>query len=141
MKIIWLEDDPQTVRNTVNYIQDEIDAYIIICKSFAKFSQELYMLDDDNKNIIIIDIRMLFNLENEFSCFDKTFFIENELNAGFQYYHECLESKFSKTKIVFVTSKPFEEAKEDAKQYNIDVNLILTKDEPDSLLNFLKGEK
>jgi len=141
MKIIWLEDDPKTIRSSINRIEDNLKIDVQICECFAEFSEQLYALEDAKDNIIVIDIRMLFNIEDKFFCFDKEFNVKEELDAGFEYFKECIEKRFSKTKIVFFTSKPLEEAKSDAKNYDIDTNMIITKDDINRLLSFIKGEK
>ncbi len=141
MKIVWLEDDPTTIRNVEFDIKEELKTKTVICESFSEFSQELYELEDSEENIVIIDIRMLFNKENEFSCFEKDFKISEELDAGFEYYKECLKNRFSKTKITFFTSKPFDEAKHDARKYNIDINMLITKDDVKKLFAFIKDKK
>ncbi len=141
MKIVWLEDDPKTIRNIEIDIREKLETKAVICESFSEFSQELYELEDSSENIIIIDIRMLFNKENEFECFDKEFRIEEELDAGFEYYKECLKNKFKKTKITFFTSKPFDEAKHDARRYGIDINMLITKDDVKRLFTFIKVKK
>ncbi len=141
MKIVWLEDDPKTIQNVEEDIKEKLNTKAVICESFSEFSQELYELEDSDENIIIIDIRMLFNKENEFACFDNEFKIEEDLDAGFEYYKECLKKRFSKTKITFFTSKPFDEAKHDAKKYGIDTNMLITKDDVKRLFKFIKGQK
>lgn len=140
MKIIWLEDEPETI----SVIQDEIinqcnNPEILICQSFASFSDELSDLEDNKKNFIIIDIRMIFNQEIFFSCFGKKVRINNELDSGFEYFNHCIKEQFFDVKVVFFSSKPQTEAMQDAQRHQIDTDLIISKEHSLDLLNIIKG--
>ena len=139
MKIVWLEDDLKTIRSSMNYIQEKIGVKAQICENFSEFSDALELLEDLPENVIIIDIRMLFNMEITFSCFDKTFHVDEELNGGFEYFKECIEGRFTKARVLFFTSKPLEEAKKDARKFNISTSLIITKDNLHALLRVLRS--
>ncbi len=141
MKIIWLEDDPKTIRNNIDLLKEKLHTKPVICECFAEFSQELELVEDSSDTVLVIDIRMLFNIEDEFSCFDKIFSVKHELDAGFEYFKSCLENRFSKVKMLFFTSKPLKEAKSDAKKYLIDTHKIVTKDDINRLIELIKGKK
>jgi len=140
MKIIWLEDEPETIE----VIQDEITQYcseIIICQSFLTFSEDIASLEDNGENIIIIDIKMIFNREIHFQCFNKTIKINNELDSGFEYFNHCLHGRFKNVKIIFFSSKPQKEAMEDAKRHNINSDIIISKEYTMELLEIIRGEQ
>ena len=140
MKILWLEDEPETI----TVIKNKIRKYcsdIRVCQSFSSFSDDLEEFEDCEKNIIIIDIRMIFNREIEFSCFNKVVKITNELDSGFEYFNHCLNKRFSKVKIIFFSSKPQSEAMKDAKRHAIDTNRIISKEYTTELLNLIKEIK
>ncbi len=139
MKIIWLEDDIKTVRNSINQIREKIGVKPVVCENFAEFSDALETLEDREDEVIIIDIRMLFNMENQFSCFEKVFTVEQELDGGFEYYRECISERFERAKVLFFTSKPLQEAKRDAKKYSIDVDMIITKDNLNAMLKVIRS--
>jgi len=137
MKIVWLEDEPDTidvVRRKIEAICQDIE----ICKSFSSFSDELEGLEDKNHEIIIIDIRMIFNKEMEFTCFEERFKIRNELDSGFEYFDNCLKSRFKNVKVIFFSSKPQSEAQKDAIEYKIDTNFIISKDYTTQLIEKIK---
>ena len=139
MKIVWLEDDLKTVRGSMNHIRDKIGVKAQICEHFSELSDALEALEDSAENVIIIDIRMLFNMETEFSCFDKVFRVHEELDGGFEYFKECIEGRFQNAKILFFTSKPLEEAKKDARKFGISTSQIITKDNLTELLKILRS--
>jgi hypothetical protein len=140
MKIVWLEDDLKTIRNSVNYIKEKTAVTPVLCENFAEFSDVLEEIEDDAANIVIIDIRMLFNTEYGFSCFDKEFKVKQELDGGFEYFKKCIQEHFSNTKVLFFTSKPLDEAKRDAKKYDIDTSMIITKDNINLLVKIIKEQ-
>ncbi len=141
MKIIWLEDDPKTIRNNIDLIKEKLHTDVTICECFAEFSQELETIEDSSDTILVIDIRMLFNIEDSFDCFDKSFLVKHELDAGFEYFKSCLENRFVHVKMIFFTSKPLKEAKNDAKKYLIDTHKIVTKDDINRLIELIKGTR
>lgn len=137
MRIVWLEDEPETidvVRRKIEAICQDIE----ICKSFSSFSDAVEDLEDRDGEIIIIDIRMIFNKEMKFTCFNKEFKIIKILDSGFEYYDNCLKSRFKNVKIIFFSSKPRKEAQKDAKEYNIDIDLIISKDYTTQLIEKIK---
>jgi len=137
MKIIWLEDEPETIEIVRDKIL-EFCSNMKVCKSFSSFSDELEELEDNEEEIIIIDIRMIFNSEIQFTCFGKPFSIHQKLESGFEYYNNCLRDKFLKTKIIFFSSKPHLEAQKDAKKHEIETDLIISKDYTTELISKIK---
>ena len=140
LKILWLEDEPETIIVIKNKIHKYCDD-ITVCQSFASFSDDLEEFEDHEQHIIIIDIRMIFNREIEFTCFNKVIKINNELDSGFEYFNHCLNSRFSKVKIIFFSSKSQQEAMKDAKRHKIDTNIIVSKEYTTELLNIIKEIK
>ena len=139
-KIIWLEDEPETIvvikKKMEKYCKD-----IKICQSFSSFSDDIEDFEDSETNVIIIDIRMIFNREIAFSCFEKVITINNELDSGFEYFNHCLKNRFQKAKIVFFSSKPQKEARVDAKKHAIDTKTIVSKEYTIELINIIKDIK
>ena len=141
MKILWLEDEPDTIDVIKNRLNEDLVKEIIVCQSFASFSDEIEELEDKKDNIIILDIRMIFNREMKFSCFGKVIKITNSLDSGFEYFNNCLRGRFKNVKIIFFSSKPQFEAIKDAKKHDIDTSLIVSKDYTTELLKIIKGIK
>lgn len=141
MKILWLEDEPETIE----VIQHLLEAYcrepIVVCQSFLRFSTAIKKLEDKRSTVIIIDIRMICNREIEFKCFDNTVKIYDELDSGFEYFNNCLQDRFKNVTILFFSSKPRAEAMEDAKRHQIDSNTIISKDSTTDLIDIIKGIK
>ena len=144
MKIIWLEDEPETIEVILGVILDECkkikESDIVVCQSFASFGDELENIDNPKECIIIIDIRMNANNEAKFTCNNQEIKVTNKLNSGFEYYNYCIKSniKFRDSTIIFYSSKPLSSIKEDAKEHNIDTKLIVTKENSLELLNRVK---
>lgn len=140
MKIVWLEDEPETI----TIVQSKIEKFctnIEVCKSFASFSDEIEELEDREKDVIIIDIRMFFNKESEFTCFKKSFQIKEEHDSGFEYFNNCLKERFKNARIIFFSSKPEKEAQNDAKKHDIDTHMIISKDYTTKLIKLLEEIK
>jgi len=140
MRIIWLEDEPETidvVRRKLELICQDID----VCQSLASFSDEVEELEDKKDEVIIIDIRMIFNKEIEFTCLDRSFRIIKELESGFEYYRNCLRDRFDNVKIIFFSSKPQAEAQKEAIENSIDTDLIISKDYTLQLIEKIKEIK
>ena len=139
-KIIWLEDEPETIvvikKKMEKYCKD-----IKICQSFSSFSDDIEDFEDNEQNMIIIDIRMIFNREIAFSCFEKVITINNELDSGFEYFNHCLKNRFQKVRIVFFSSKPQKEARIDARKHAIDTKTIVSKEYTIELINIIKDIK
>jgi DNA-binding NarL/FixJ family response regulator len=137
-RIIWLEDEPETI----DVLKNRMKRYcgdITICQSFSRFSTKIKDMEDSDDNLIIIDIRMIFNKEIYFNCFEKRDIrVTSELDSGFEYFNECLNNRFKNVKIVFYSSKPRTEAIEDAKKHNINRDLIVSKEYSMELLNIAK---
>jgi CheY-like chemotaxis protein len=140
MKILWLEDEPETIEVIINDIQS-FCKNIIVMKCFASFSDELEEFQDIPSNKIILDIRMLFNKEIEFTCFDTQHKIDKQLDAGFEYFNCCLRDRFKHATIIFFSSKPELDAKLDAKIYEIDTDKIVSKDFTTKLIDILKDRR
>ena len=139
MNIIWLEDELETIEGIYNDIL-EYCVTLVPCKCFASFSDEI---DDENfedirSNIIIIDIQMLFNIENNFTCFNETFKIHNKNYSGFEYFNYCIQDRFKNVTIIFYSSNSLEQATKDAKKYNIEKAYIVSKESSTDLLNIIK---
>ena len=140
IKIIWLEDEPETI----DVIKRKMEKYcndIKVCQSFSSFSDDIEEFEDNEKHIIIIDIRMIFNREIAFSCFKKVIKINNELDSGFEYFNHCLKNRFQKVKIIFFSSKPQKEARIDAQKHAIDTKTIVSKEYTLELINIIKDIK
>jgi DNA-binding NarL/FixJ family response regulator len=141
MNIVWLEDEPETIDIIKYQIEDYLGKEVMVCQSFVSFSNEVQELEDRADNIIIIDIRMIFNREMHFTCFEKVIKVKNDLDSGFEYFNNCLKDRFEHIKIIFFSSKPQTEAVKDAKKHEIDTNLIVSKDYTTELLKIIKGIK
>jgi len=138
MRILWLEDEPITIE----VVQDKMSKYCIdieVYESFSGFSDELEELDDSEENIVILDIRMLVNSELKYRCFGKSFLIEKELEAGFEYYINCMKKRFNFLQIIFFSSKPSQSAKEDAVIYKLNPDQIISKEDFLQLIEIIKG--
>ena len=142
MKIIWLEDEPETIEVIQGVIVDECKTIsepdIIVCQSFASFGDELDKIEGSKEYIIIIDIRMNANNEAQFNCNNKEVKVINKLNSGFEYYNYCIKDRFKDINIIFYSSKPLSSIKEDAKEHNINIDLIVTKENSLELLERVK---
>ena len=142
MRIIWLEDEPETISVIKNKIEKSFCCYpIIVCKSFSSFSDEIEELDDEPMHVIIIDIRMIFNRELTFTCFGQPVKITQELDSGFEYFNNCLKGRFQKAKIIFYSSKPQHEAIKDAQTNLVDTDLIVSKEHGSQLIQIIKEIK
>jgi len=141
MKIVWLEDEPETIEVIKYRLEEYCREPIVVCQSFLRFSTAIKKLADENRTVIIIDIRMICNREIEFNCFDNRVKIYNELDSGFEYFNNCLKGRFEKVTIVFFSSKPRAEAMEDAKRHQIDPNTIISKDSTTDLIDIIKEIK
>ncbi len=140
MKILWLEDELETIE----VISCEIRKFcqdITIKKSLSTFSDELEALKDHKDNKIIIDIRMIFNNEIEFTCFKNRYKIQEKLDAGFEYFNYCIKGNFPKSTIIFFSSKPELDAQLNAEKHLIDTDKIVSKDSTIKLLDILKDTK
>lgn len=138
-RIIWLEDEPETIDVIKNLLKEYCDD-ILVRQSFIGFSNELEDFEDTSNNVIIIDIRMLFSREMSFSCFDKEDIkINNELDSGFEYFNYCIKKKFKKVKVIFFSSKPKFDTMKDAKKHKIDTSVIVSKDFTLELIEIIKG--
>jgi len=140
INIIWLEDEPETIF----MIKKKMEKYcsnIKICQSFSSFSDDIEDFEDSEKNMIIIDIRMIFNREITFNCSEKVITINNTLDSGFEYFNYCLKNRFHKVKIVFFSSKPQKEARMDARKHAIDTKTIVSKEYTLELINIIKDIK
>ncbi len=140
MKIVWLEDEPETITIVQNKIE-EFCTDIEICKSFASFSDALEDLEDIKSNVIIIDIRMFFNKESEFTCFKSIFTIKEPHDSGFEYFNKCIKEHIHNAQIIFFSSKPEKEAHDDASKHGIDMHMIISKDYTTRLIKLLKELK
>jgi len=138
MKIVWLEDEPETIEVIKYRLEEYCREPIEVCQSFLRFSTAVKKLEDEKQMVIIIDIRMICNREIKFNCFGKRVEIYNELDSGFEYFNSCLKGRFKKAKILFFSSKPRAEAIEDAKRHQIDTNTIISKDSTTDLIDIIK---
>ena len=138
MKIIWLEDEPETI-DMIKYQIKEYCNDITVCQSFASFSDEIEEIDDKVDTIIIIDIRMIFNREMHFNCFDTRVKINSGLDSGFEYFNHCINGRFKQVKVVFFSSKPQVDTMIDAKRHKIDTTLIVSKEYTTELIEIIKG--
>ena len=138
MRIIWLEDEPETITVIQNKIQKRCKSHIVVCKTFASFSDELETIEDKPNFVIIIDIRMIFNRELTFSCFGQEVRIGQELDSGFEYFNNCLKGRFKQVKIIFYSSKPRHEAIKDAQKNLVDTELIVSKEHGIRLIQIIK---
>jgi len=138
LKILWLEDEPETISVIKEILGIEYQCNIQVCESFTSFSDEIEDLQDLSHHIIIIDIRMICNQEVVFTCFGKRKKIINSLDSGFEYFNYCIAERFKKAKIIFFSSKPKEETCVDAKKHRIDTNLIVSKECTTELINIIK---
>ena len=137
MKIIWLEDEPETIF----VIKTEIEKYcsdIEVCQSFSRFSNELEKLTTE-KYLIILDIRILFNSEFKTECFEKSFYIDHELEAGFEYYLECLKDRFDDNRIIFLSSKTLKNSQKDGEKYHVLPKQIIEKEDIAQLIERIKN--
>ena len=141
MKIVWLEDEPETIEVIRYRLEEYCREPIVVCQSFLRFSTAVKKLEDEKRAVIIIDIRMICNREIEFNCFEKRVKIYNELDSGFEYFNNCLRGRFENVTIVFFSSKPRAEAMEDAKRHQIDPNSIISKDSTTDLIDIIKEIK
>ena len=141
MNIVWLEDEPETIDIIKYQLEDYVGKEIMVCQSFVSFSNEVEELEDKRENVIIIDIRMIFNREMYFRCLGKKIKVNNDLDSGFEYFNNCLRNRFEHVKIIFFSSKPQLEAIKDAEKHAIDTNLIVSKDYTTELLKIIKGIK
>jgi len=141
MNIVWLEDEPETIDIIKYQLEDYLGKEIMVCQSFVSFSNEIEELEDKRENVIIIDIRMIFNREMYFRCFGKRIKINNDLDSGFEYFNNCLKNRFRNLKVIFFSSKPQSEAIKDAEKHEIDTSLIVSKDYTTELINIIKGLK
>ena len=141
MNIIWLEDEPETIDIIRYRLEKYIGKPINVCQSFISFSNEIEELEDKKDNVVIIDIRMIYNREMFFFCSGNKIKVNNDLDSGFEYFNYCLKNRFKHVKIIFFSSKPQSEAIKDAKKHDIDTGLIISKDYTTELLNIIKGLK
>jgi len=141
MNIIWLEDEPETIDIIKYQLEKYIGKPINVCQSFISFSNEIEELEDKKDNVVIIDIRMIYNREMFFFCSGNKIKVNNDLDSGFEYFNYCLKNRFKHVKIIFFSSKPQSEAIKDAKKHDIDTGLIISKDYTTELLNIIKGLK
>ena len=141
MNIIWLEDEPETIDIIRYQLEKYIGKPINVCQSFISFSNEIEELEDKKDNVVIIDIRMIYNREMFFFCSGNKIKVNNDLDSGFEYFNYCLKNRFKHVKIIFFSSKPQSEAIKDAKKHDIDTGLIISKDYTTELLNIIKGLK
>ena len=140
MKIIWLEDEPETIMVIKNKISEHcID--ITVCQSFSKFSYELEQLNSNSNYLIILDIRIVFYIELEVSCFGKNFNVNKELEAGLEYYLKCLKDKFDNNKIIFLSSKTAKNTQADVEKYNISPSQVIAKEDISELIERVKNVK
>jgi len=137
MKILWLEDEPETI-DVIRHKLRELGHTILLSQSFNSFSDDLEDIEDCSENIIIIDIRMVFNVEMSFKCFKKEITIQNSLDSGFEYFNHCLRERFKDVKIVFFSSKPKLEAIKDAKKHKINESWIISKESTTDLIDLIK---
>jgi len=141
MKIVWLEDEPETIEVIRYRLEEYCREPIVVCQSFLRFSTAVKKLEDKRSTVLIMDIRMICNREIEFNCFGKSFKIYNELDSGFEYFNSCLKGRFKKATIIFFSSKPRDDAMEDAKRHQIDQNTIISKDSTTDLIDIIKEIK
>lgn len=138
MKIVWLEDEPETI-DVVRRKLEDICTDIEVCQSFASFSDELNELKDREDEVLIVDIRMIFNTDIEVTCRGtEPFKIIKELEGGFEYYQKCLKSRFKNLKILFFSSKPQKEAQKEAQENDINIEWIISKDNTMTLIEKIK---
>ena len=137
MNIFWLEDEPETI-DVIQYQLRELGHSVLVSESFNSFSDDLEEIEDCKENIIIIDIRMIFNREMNFQCFHREISIRNSLDSGFEYFNNCLRERFSYVKIIFFSSKPRIEAIKDAKKHRIDESWIISKESTTDLIDLIK---
>ena len=140
MKIIWLEDEPETIMVIKNKILEHC-MDITICQSFLKFSNELKNIKDCTNYLIILDIRIVFYVELEVTCFGKSFNINKELEAGLEYYLECLKNRFDDNKIIFLSSKTAKNTQDDVKKYNISPSQVIAKEDIGELIERIRNVK
>lgn len=57
MKIVWLEDEPETI-DMIKYQIQELCNDISVCQSFTKFSDEVEELEDREDTVIIIELML-----------------------------------------------------------------------------------
>jgi CheY-like chemotaxis protein len=138
-RIIWLEDEPETIDVITNLLKEYCDD-ILVRQSFIGFSNELEDFEDVYNNVIIIDIRMIFSREMSFSCFEKEDIkINNELDSGFEYFNHCIKKQFKEVKVIFFTSKPKFDTMKDARKHKVNTSLIVSKDFTLELIEIIKG--
>ena len=138
MKIIWLEDEPDTIL----VIRKKIEKYcsdITLCQSFGRFTNEVETLNKESDYLIILDIRIIFNVEYTVTCFDKQFMMTKELEAGLEYYLACLKKRFNDEKIIFLSSKTAQNAQNDAKKYDIASYQMIAKEDIGELIERVKN--
>ncbi|MCK5853684.1 MAG: hypothetical protein KAG56_00595 [Sulfurovaceae bacterium] len=141
MKIIWLEDEP----GTISVIKNRVKKYcqdITICESFSYFSDKLELLLEEQKSdyLIIIDIRIVVNVDAISTCFGNNFLVKEELEAGLEYYIKCLKNRFDDKKIIFLSSKNAKYAKHDGEEYGIPLSQIIAKNDIYELIERVKNE-
>jgi len=138
MRILWLEDEPITIEVVIDKMLKYCPS-IEVYESFSAFSDELEDLEDKKGMILIIDIKMLVNRELRYSCFGDDFLVEKELEAGFEYYFQCIKRRFRSLEVIFFSSKPSDRAKEDAYIYRVDPKRIISKQDFLELIEVVKG--
>jgi len=138
IEIIWLEDEPETISVIKHILESKYSCKIKVCKSFSSFSNELELFVDGQNRIIIIDMKMIFTSEMKFTCFGKSYKIISSSDNGFEYFNYCIKNNFTQSKIIFFTSKSKEEAKLDAKKYQINSDSINSKDSTTDLIDLIK---
>ena len=140
MRVIWLEDEPGTISVIKNRVKKHCKN-ITVCESFATLSDKLEELLDDQYHdyFIIIDIRIVVNVDIVSTCFGNKFSVKEELEAGLEYYIKCLKSRFDSEKIIFLSSKSAKYAKHDGEKYNIPLSQIIAKNDIFELIERVKN--
>ena len=141
MKIIWLEDEP----GTINVIRNRVKKYckeITICESFSYFSDKLEQLLEEKERdyLIVVDIRIVVNIDVVSTCFGDIFSVKEELEAGLEYYIKCLKNRFDDKKIIFLSSKNTKYAKYDGEKYGIPLSQIIAKNDIYELIERVKDD-
>ena len=140
MKIVWLEDEPETIEVIVWEFEDTVeDIDIEVCQTFNNFTNKLSKLEDSIDNAVIIDIRMNADMELSFNCNNKPVKITNRLTSGFEYYNNCIRDRFKNIKTIFYSSKPLKSIEEEAREHLIDIDLIVTKENSLDLIKKIVG--
>jgi len=144
-KIIWLEDEPATIdHDFVAPLERRYDFLEVeICQNYSSFFSEIVISESEGYEILffIIDIRMLLGVgQGSMECFGKNIPVENDLEAGLEFYTKCLKHNYPNVEVLFITSKPKEHLKKDLEKFKISKDIkVYSKDEYEEFLDYIKG--